>query len=252
MKKFIVLILVLAIFGGIGYFYLSNSMVMTAMFSQNTNKVMIMHNKAYNKISEYKGYNLTFTQKTSTGDGVEKTIFSSDIKIKKVEGGYDMRADVTNKLGETETSPTYFFSQTEGKLYTLVGESKTFVTATFADALVTVTNNNSAEILRFMDYENLGKLTEETVAENFASCAITGKFSPLFIGCRLAWQTEATAEGAYVRSCEKIDAACTLREQYSIIHLDEDNYVSLSYKVNKPGKKVSVALPTDLDAYVAA
>lgn len=252
MKKFIVLILVLAIFGGIGYFYLSNSMVMTAMFSQNTGKVMIMHNKAYNKLSEYKGYNLTFTQKTSTGDGVEKTVFSSEIKIKKVEGGYDLRADVTNKLTETETSPTYFFSQSEGKMYTLVGESKTFVETTFAEVLVIVTNNNAAEVLRFMDYENLGKLTEETVEVNFASCSITAKFSPLYIGCKLAWQTEETAEGAYTKSCEKIDAACTLREQYTITHLDEDNYVSTSFKVNKPGKKVAVAMPSDAETYVAA
>lgn len=246
MKKFIVLILVLAIVGGVAYFFFSNSMAMTAMISQSTDKVMVMHNKAYNKSSNYKGYDLTLHYKENDGDGVDKLLYAADIKIAKADESMNIKAVVTDKTGDNEVSYTYYFK--DDVLYTLKGETKTKESMTLNNALNKITGGYIL-LNNLWNYES-AKYTEADF-EQFHSCSITARFNPLYIGCKNTWKFVPETEGEpTVTYAERIDAGCTLRE-VSAITSTEALTMKTYLTVNKPGKKVSVTFP-DLSEYTSS
>lgn len=80
MKRIIPLILLLAIFAGLGYFFLANDMAMTTLISQNKERICNTYNRAVKSLNSKTAYDYTIKTETYV-DGKVSTESTKEIKI---------------------------------------------------------------------------------------------------------------------------------------------------------------------------
>lgn len=244
MKKLIGAIFILAILGGIAYFFLGNNMIMTTMISQNTEKKVAISNNAYKRLSEYSGYN--FSVKTiETEDGVSDTKLESEILIQKDNANFYVKAEVKYDEGETTKTKTVYYEGTlmAGVIYQIVGSEasgKTSSEGSLEDALQIMTNENSDISLTDLIKYDANKTTKEEVEELDLKVKMAFSFKPFYFGLKFV----TSDEEAGLTFTQRFDFGGSLRK-VTFESKEENINNETSISINKPGKKVTFTKLTD-------
>lgn len=111
--KIVVILVVIAILGGIGYAFIGNNFAMVTIFSQDEEKCLTIINKSIERHNESKYHVFTYKQTVKNEEGVELSVVDTTFSFYVDGDDYGMAITGKNKVYD-ETTEDYTENTLDG------------------------------------------------------------------------------------------------------------------------------------------